>query len=287
MKISTIIVSYRSEHLIEAVLNKIPKSFQVVIVENSCLKNVKQKIEKKYKNVEVIIPSKNLGYASAINLAYRKCKNNFVLIITPDVKFNTNLILKLTKLIKSFQDFTLLAPVYKNDKIHKNYQKNSKNLIINFKGYNLLQVKDIDGCFCIINKSKIKSQKILDENFFLYFEFMDFCLNLLVKKHKFYVVKNLTFDHMGTSSSKTKFKSDIILNRNWHYSWSKFYFFKKNYNYIFALKKIIPNIYQGVLGAIISVFKLNFLHIKLHLASVKGAFNSIFLRKSNFRIKFR
>ncbi len=220
-------------------------------------------------------------------MAYRKCKNNFVLTFTPDVQFDSSLIKKLVKLIKSFKNFTLLAPVYKNEKIHKNYQINPKGLVAKTQGHNLLQVKDIDWCLCIINKSKIKNLKLLDENFFLYFETMDLCLNLILNKHKFYVVKNLTFDHLGTRSSKTKFKSDINLIRNWHYSWSKFYFYKKNYNYFFALRKITPNIYQGIKGAIKNVFKLNFLHIKLHLASVKGAFNSIFLRKSNFRLKVR
>ena len=287
MKLSIIIVSYKSEHLIQAILKKIPKNFQVVIVENSCLNLTKKKIEKKFKNTEVIIPHKNLGYSSAFNLAYKKCKNNFVLTFTPDVKFETGLITKLVKLLKSFKNFTLLAPVYKNEKIHKNYQINPQGLVIKNKGHNLLQVKDIDWCLCIINRSKIKKLKLLDENFFLYFETMDLCLNLILKKHKFYVVKNLTFEHLGTSSSKTKFKSDINLIRNWHYSWSKFYFYKKNYDYLFALKKITPNIYQGVKGAIINIFKFNFLHIKLHLASIKGALNSIFLRKSNFRVKVR
>ena len=287
MKLSIIIVSYKSEHLIQNILKKIPKNFQVIIVENSCSDLTKKNIEKKFKNTEVILPPKNLGYSSAFNLAYKKCKNNFVLTFTPDVKFDPVLIPQLVKLIKSFKNFTLLAPVYKNEKIYKNYQGNSRGFVIKTNGYNLLQVKDIDWCLCIINKSKIKSLKLLDENYFLYFETMDLCLNLILNKHKFYVVKNLNFDHLGTSSSKAKFKSDISLIRNWHYSWSKFYFYKKNYNYLFAVRKIIPNIYQGMKGALINVFKLNFLHIKLHLASVKGALNSIFLRKSNFRLKIR
>ena len=273
--------------MLRNILRKIPKNFQVIVVENSLLKLTKKKLEKKFKNVEVIIPSKNLGYSSAFNLAYKKCKYNFVLTFTPDVKFNSNLISKLVKIIKSFKNFTLLAPVYKNDKIYKNYQVTQRNITTKIKGHNLLQVNDIDWCLCIINRSKIKSLKLLDENFFLYFETMDLCLNLILKKHKFYVVKNLNFNHLGTSSSKIKYKSDINIIRNWHYSWSKFYYYRKNYNYIFALKKIIPNIYQGIIGAMINIFKLNYEHIKLHLASIAGALNSILFRKSNFRIKIR
>ena len=49
-------------------------------------------LEKKFKNVEVILPNKNLGYAKGFNLAFRQCKNNFVLTFTPDVIINKNLI---------------------------------------------------------------------------------------------------------------------------------------------------------------------------------------------------
>ena len=34
-------------------------------------------LEKKFKNVNVIIPSENLGYAKAFNLAFKKCKNKY------------------------------------------------------------------------------------------------------------------------------------------------------------------------------------------------------------------
>ena len=57
-------------------------------------------------------------------------------------------------------------------------------------GHSLLKVKDIDGVF-VLNKKKLKKSKILDENFFLYFETTDLCFNLIKKKHKMYVVKEL------------------------------------------------------------------------------------------------
>ena len=98
-----------------------------------------------------------------------------------------------------------------------------------------------------------------------------------------YIIKGLKFDHLGTSSSDNKFNDAIMLNRNWHFSWSKFYYFKKNNNYFYALKKISPNIYQGIKGIIISFFKMNLNEINLHLHSISGIINGIFLKKSHFR----
>ena len=66
---------------------------------------------------------------------------------------------------------------------------------------------------------------------------MDLCKKLFKNRKKMYIIKNLKFHHLGTSSSNKKYNFQIRINRNWHFSWSKFYFYKKNYNYLFALKK--------------------------------------------------
>ena len=285
MNLSIIIVSYNSEKLLNKVIKKIPKENEIIIIENSLKVDVKKDFEKKYNNTQVIIPAKNLGYASAFNLGFKKSKNNYVLSLTPDVIINSNLINQIIKIIKSLKDFTLIAPEYKNQKIYKNYIHAGEKRIKekNISKFKLQEVKDIDWCFCVINKLKFKDKNILDENYFLYFETMDLCRHLFSKRHKMYVIKGLKFDHLGTSSSDNKFNNAIMLNRNWHFSWSKFYYFKKNNNYFYALKKISPNIYQGIKGIIISFFKMNLNEINLHLHSISGIINGIFLKKSHFR----
>ena len=284
MKLSIIIISFQSNHLLKKILNNFPKKYQIIIVENSMLKSTK-KLEKKFKNTSVIIPNENLGYSKALNLAFKKCKNNFVLTLTPDVLINKNLISNIEKVIYKFKQFTLLAPEYRNQKIYKNYttfdnKPLNKKKIYNFR---IEEVKEIDWCFCILNKKKFSNSKILDENFFMYFETTDLCKKLLKLKRKMYIVKGLKFDHLGTSSSNKKYNNEILINRNWHFSWSKFYFFKKHNSYFFALRKIIPNIYQNILGIIISLIKINILDFRLHLASLLGALSSIFLKKPQYR----
>ena len=132
-------------------------------------------------------------------------------------------------------------------------------------------------------KIYFKNKKILDENFFLYFETTDLCKNLFKQNKKMYVVKNLKFDHLGTGSSNKKYNSEIQFNRNWHFCWSKFYLLKKNYGYLFALKKLLPNIFQSIIGILASAFKLNIFEIKLHFSSLMGTINGIILNKSHYR----
>ena len=166
MKLSVIIVSYKSDHLLENLIKKFPKKYEILIIENSLQRETKTKLEKKFNNTKVIIPSINLGYASAFNLGFRNSRNNFVLTVTPDVIITKKLISNIEKFLKTFKNFYLLAPEYKNKKIYQNYKpvSNSKN-ILKHKAFQLEKAKDIDWCFCIINKKKFKNKNILDQNF--------------------------------------------------------------------------------------------------------------------------
>ena len=61
------------------------------------------------------------------------------------------------------------------------------------------------------------------------------------KIQKIYLIKNIYGFHEGGSSINKKEIADIELNRNWHFMWSKFYYYEKNYNKLYALKKTIKH----------------------------------------------
>ena len=263
---------------------KFPKNYQVVIIENSGLTSTK-KFEKKFKNTEVIIPNSNLGYAKAFNLGLNKCKNNFVITLTPDVLIKKDLIMRIEKFLKIFKNFTLAAPSFKNQKIYKNYIPVEKKKLIKVRNnkFTLKRVKELDWCFCIINKKKLKKQNTLDENFFMYFETIDLCKKLFSLNHKMFVIENLKFDHIGTGSAQKKYNKEIQINRNWHYTWSKFYFFRKHNNYLYALRKILPNIFQNLIGIFLCFILFKYSDLLRHKASLSGGLSAIFFNKSYHR----
>ena len=67
-----LIVSYNSEKKIRRLLKIISKDIKFYIVENSLDLKIKQNLEKDFKNVSVIIPKKNLGFAYSLNLIKKK-----------------------------------------------------------------------------------------------------------------------------------------------------------------------------------------------------------------------
>jgi hypothetical protein len=64
----------------------------------------------------------------------------------------------------------------------------------------------------------------------------------------FYIDGRIYFADLnqGSSSVNTYNNHEIHVNKNWHYCWSKFYYFKKNYGYLYGLKKTIPNFVRAM-----------------------------------------
>ena len=127
MNFSIVIVSYNSAHLIEKLILSIPKDFEIIIIENSLDINLKDKLEKIYKNVQIIIPEKNLGVGKATNIGLKKSKNNFVFCLSPDVEISKECFVQILNIVHQFKDFTMLAPTYFDEKINKNYKFNKNH----------------------------------------------------------------------------------------------------------------------------------------------------------------
>ena len=278
-KLLTIVFnSYYSEKRLKNVVKNL-KHFNIIIIENSLQNNVKLKFEKKYSNVKVIIPKKNLGLAAGYNLGIKKAKTKFVFLNNPDIEISHSSIMKLLNYAKIIKKFGIISPVYKNQKYHKNYGSN-KNL---FLKNNIHSVDWIDNNF-LIDKSKIK-KFLFDENYFLYFETIDFCLNLKRKGKNLYIIKNIKFEHFGSKSVDSKYDDVVKLTSAWHYNWSKFYYFKKNFNYIYAITKILPNIYQATRNLITNLFFFKFVCFRLNFVELYGIFSAVIGLKSFYRAK--
>ena len=213
MDYTVVIVSFKSFHLIEKHIHAIDKKNQIIVIENSLDQDLKEKLEKLYLNVKVIIPENNLGYGKALNLGIDKANTNFVFCMVADLDI-------------SKECFSIISPTYFDESIHKNYTI-KKNISNDLKISNFLikEVDEIDGAILIVNKSKFNSSKIMDEKIFLYFENTDLCLRLKKNNQKLYVIGNLKFNHLGMQSSHPDFKREILICRNWHYCCSKSYFY--------------------------------------------------------------
>ena len=123
----------------------------------------------------------------------------------------------------------------------------------------------------------------MDEKIFLYFENTDLCLRLRKENKRLYVIKNLKFNHLGRQSSHPSYQKEILICRNWHYCWSKFYFYRKHYNYFTAFKKTFPNFIRSIKYCVYYKLKRDDYNFELHKSELSGLINAYCLKRSYFR----
>ena len=225
--------SYQSHRHLEKLIKQFSKNFKIIIIENSLDYKIKFFLEKKSKNVKVIIPKENLGLAKSYNLGLKNAKTKYVFLNNPDLQIDIKSINNLIKCAKNLKNFGILSPVYKKEKVFKNYEIFSNQIKIAKKKnkFQLLEVDRIDNNF-LVKKNEIKTNPF-DENYFLYFETIDFAQSLKKRGKKLYISRKIKFHHYGSGSLPKKYQNLVKKTRAFHFNWSKFYFFKKNYNYFF------------------------------------------------------
>lgn len=86
--------------------------------------------------------------------------------------------------------------------------------------------------------------------FFLYFEETDYCFRANKKNLFSYQLNNIKITHnVGTSIEYNDEKEETKIRdlRNWHYIWSKFYFYKKHKGYMFSIIVFLPILIRTII----------------------------------------
>ena len=278
-KLTIILVSFHSNHIIENLINTLEKNIRIIVVENSLNKEIKPYLEKKFKNVQVIIPKENLGNGGGINLGLSLVKTKFSLYLDPDIEPDKNMIDILLQNTEKFKNFSILAPK------EQNYNYGEDQYIKHDKNKNYHKMKFITGCAVLFNMESLNKTGYFDENIFLYFEAHDLYYRCLKLGLDIYLIDDAKYTHQGTSSTNPTYNHEIHLNRNWHYCWSKFYYFKKNFGYFYGIRKTIPNFLRALRKYIICKITGNKKNSSLRMAELQGLISSYFLRKSSRRPK--
>ena len=284
--LSVIIVSYKSDHIIHRCINSIDKEIEIIVVDNSNNIEFKKKIEKQYKNVRCILSTKNIGMGAGNNIGIRSTNKDFALVLNPDVILEKDAINQIINASKILDSFGVIAPIlddvkYPNYKL--DYTKDQK-----FDQINPFKVKSVDGYSMLLNLKKLKQLNnfnFFDENFFLYLENDDFCKRLQLINENIFVIPKSKIYHLGGQAVDPKYKKEIELLRNWHWMWSKFYYNKKHYGYLYAITKILNNLISAIIkfffySIIFNSYKRQIYHMRL-----SGLINSMIGKKSFFRAK--
>tara|TARA_B110000971_G_scaffold74103_1_gene76095 strand:+ start:2281 stop:3138 length:858 start_codon:yes stop_codon:yes gene_type:complete len=239
--ITICMVSFHSDKIIKKILKKIPKKYQVIITDNAITESLKNNLENLFKNVKVIIPKSNLGNGGGINFALKTIDTRYALYLDVDTDFDEDTVDKLIKIANTNTDWAILAPNLKNY-IYKNIHYINKN-----ESQEVSSMQFVEGCALLFDMTELDKIGLYDEKIFLYFEENDLFFRCLKNKKKILLCRNIYIQHVGNSSTDIKYNTEIELNRNWHYMWSKFYYYKKNYSYVRGLKETIYQLFKSLI----------------------------------------
>lgn len=261
MDLSIIIVSWKVKDKLKANLqalyaSKGDFSFEVFVVDNNSGDGTKEMIQNDFPQVKLIANTENLGFAKANNQALREAKGDYLLLLNPDMLVNSDtLINSLTwarhnqqAVVSSCQLVTLQGEIIKH--VRKFPTLFDQLMVVLkvphiFPGVlnNYLQTKfdysketkvnSVRGAFFLINRHvwqelSTKDYPVLDEQYFIWFEEVDFCRQVYALGGEVWYFPNATcVDYVGASfgqvniNVKQGYFEDSMLKyfKKWHAAW--------------------------------------------------------------------
>ena len=217
MSIGFVIVSYNSEAILAGCLNRIPKNYEIVVVDNAS-EDGSRAVAQSYAT-HVIANAENLGFGFACNQGAKLLTTSHVFFLNPDASLSPDALCELEKAIGKFPDAGGFGPRVKNLGQTKSFR--SKSYIEGGRYVeeaeapdNYAEVDFIDGVAFICNRELFLELGGFDENIFLYYEDDDLSYRIRSCGKKLIYVPQALVIHAKKSSSKPKFRLHYF--RSWH-----------------------------------------------------------------------
>ena len=285
--VSIIIVNYNGKkwlkNCLDSVLKQTYKNFEVIVVDNASTDGSIEFIEKKYPPVRLVKLKKNIGFAGGNNIGIEHAKGGLIILLNNDTWLENNFLEKLVKFYVN-NDYDVVGP--KECSYYKPYSKQNFYWSIDFTGHPIPK-KTIDKMFYLSGVCVLFSKKLyletgsLDNNFFMYFEEIDWFWRLNLLGKRFTYVPSLYIHHRSFQLPKGQLRLNYerFLWRNQN----ELQMLLKNYS-LLMLTIVLPlyflqNIFEIVFFLIILKPKIAFSYVEGWLFNIKNIKKTFTKRK--------
>ena len=249
MDLSIIIINYKSANhvlaCIQSIFNETEKySFEIIVVDNDSGDESESKIRKAFPGVIWIQSGYNAGFARANNIGIRAAKGDYILVLNADTIVLENALDKTIDLFKTKPGAVacgvqLLNPDGTHQISGAYFKKGGLNVLlplpylgrfIRYMGYKMktripsvkevVAVQEVDwivGAFIMVRKEVLERSGLMDEDFFMYAEEIEWCSRLR-KQGKLYLFEEPKVIHIGGGTSSDYYNTDNDNSKN---LWSK------------------------------------------------------------------
>jgi GT2 family glycosyltransferase len=117
--VSILIVNWNTRELVLKCLDSLTDnvggvSSEVIVVDNGSIDGSGDVLERRRGEITVIQNTHNLGFAAAVNQAYRRSSGEFVLLLNSDVELMPDTLSSLTQFLRENPQTAAIAPLYIN-----------------------------------------------------------------------------------------------------------------------------------------------------------------------------
>lgn len=245
MDLSIILLNYNTKEITLSCLKSILKNtkgvrYEVIIVDNNSSDGSQISLGKfcsQHKAFKLMKVSKNLGFAKGNNLALKKVKGDFVLLLNSDTIVSKNAIGNMFRWMKDHPKYGIATCKLLNKDgsiqgtggyfpnllrvfswmsiedipfvtkfIKPFHPLQSKSLFKDESVYKKFQELDwVTGAFMMINREVIDKIGDIDEKYFMYTEDTDFCFRAKKAGWKVAYLPKWSITHLGGASSNQEF----------------------------------------------------------------------------------
>ncbi|MDB5111761.1 MAG: glycosyltransferase family 2 protein, partial [Mucilaginibacter sp.] len=234
--VSIITVNFNQGNITEALIKSIYLTnnytkIEIVVVDNGSKTNNVPEWTIKYPGIRFIRSDHNLGFAGGNNLGIKEAKGDYLFLVNNDTEFTPNLIETLVDTLDQNPEVGITSPKIKYfDQPHMlqymgftemNYFTARNNCIGQFETdngqYDHLTGPTgyAHGAAMMIKKECIEKVGLMAENFFLYYEEMDWCDRIKRAGYQVWLVTNALIYHKeSVSVGKVSALKEYFMNRN-------------------------------------------------------------------------
>ncbi len=232
-QLSIIIVNYNVKHFLEQALISVYKASQnldieVFVIDNNSVDGSVQMVQEKFPQVTLIANKQNTGFSKANNQGIKLATGKYILLLNPDTVVQEDTFVKIVEFMNDKPDcgglgvkmingegeflpeskrslptpwvafykvfgFARLFPKSKKfGKYHLSYLDNNKNH----------EVEVLSGAFMVIRKEVVDKIGMLDEDYFMYGEDIDYSYRITKAGYKNYYFSETQIIHYKGESTK-------------------------------------------------------------------------------------
>lgn len=254
-KLSIVVVNYNTRDLLRACLrsvqdNESPPELELFVVDNSSTDGSPQMVATEFPWARLIDSGANLGYAHANNLALRRCKGEYFLLLNPDTELPSDALRRMVEFMDAHPEAGIAGPklvrpdgsldlacrrsfpspevsLYRMLGLSRRFPKSPR-----FGRYNLTyldpdqpaEVDSVVGAFMMVRAEAARQVGLLDESFFMYGEDLDWAYRIKAKGWKvLYYPGVVVLHHKGASSRRHSQKATFEFYR------AMYIFYRKHY----------------------------------------------------------